>query len=108
MLFFTLPTESLARSNSRLAQKSKTPDAAFAQAMLMSDINPNCDGAHCRHGYKEVRKYPAIGGVDLYLCLPCFANANMYRYNRAKETGREENWPQVSWATAEVAYDKYG
>jgi hypothetical protein len=76
--------------------------------MLMSNINPNCDGSHCRHGYKEVRKYPAIGGADLYLCLPCFINANMYRCNRAKETGREEDWPQVSWTTAEVAYDKHG
>ena len=74
----------------------------------MSNINPNCDGSHCRAGYKEVRKYPAIGGADLYLCLPCFANANMYRYNRAKETGRGEDWPQVSWSTAEVVYDKHG
>jgi hypothetical protein len=31
----------------------------------------------------------------------------MYRYNRAKEAGRE-NWPQVSWSTAEVVYDKHG
>jgi CDGSH-type Zn-finger protein len=23
----------------------------------MSNINPNCDGSHCRHGYKEVRNY---------------------------------------------------
>ena len=50
---------SLARSNSRLAGKSKTPDARFAQACCMSNINPNCDGSHCRHGYKEVRKYPS-------------------------------------------------
>jgi hypothetical protein len=42
------------------------------------------------------------------LCLPCFANANMYRCNCAKEPGRPEDWPQVSWATAEVAFDKYG
>ena len=45
---------------------------------------------------------------DLYLCLPCFANENMRRYNRAKETGRAEDWPQVSWSTAEVVYDKHG
>jgi hypothetical protein len=76
--------------------------------MLMSNINPNCDGSHCRLGYKEVRKYPSAGEGDLYLCLPCFANANMYRYNRAKETGREGDWQQVSWSTAEVAYDKDG
>jgi hypothetical protein len=74
----------------------------------MSNINPNCDGSHCRHGHKEVRQYPLSSGSNLCLCLPCFANANMYRYNRAKETGRPEDWPQVSWATAEVAFDKYG
>ena len=79
----------------------------------MSNINPNCDGSHCRHGYKEVRLYPPVpstgsGGGDLYLCLPCFANENMHRYLRAKETGKPEDWPQVHWSTAEVAYDKHG
>jgi hypothetical protein len=81
--------------------------------MGMSNINPNCDGTHCRHGYKEVREYPmdpstGSGGGDLYLCLPCFANENMRRYLRAKETGRGEDWQQVGWSTAEVVYDKHG
>ena len=84
----------------------------------MSNINPNCDGSHCRHGYKEVREYPSApsafdvcggsGDGALYLCLPCFANENMSRYNRARETGRPEDWPLVGWATAEVVYDKHG
>jgi hypothetical protein len=74
----------------------------------MSNINPNCDGSHCRPGYKEVRKYPSSDGSDLYLCLPCFANENMHRHNRAKETGKPEDWPQVHWSTAVVAYDKHG
>jgi hypothetical protein len=79
----------------------------------MSNINPNCDGSHCRPGYKEVRLYPPVpstgsGGGDLYLCLPCFANENMRRYTRAKETGRSEDWPQVHWSTAEVIYDQHG
>jgi hypothetical protein len=74
----------------------------------MSNINPNCDGSHCRHGYKEVRKYPSRSGGELYLCLPCFANENMHRHNRANETGRPEDCPQVSWSTAEVVYDKHG
>jgi hypothetical protein len=79
----------------------------------MSNINPNCDGSHCRHGYKEVRRYPlapSTGSEDgsLYLCLPCFANENMSRHNRAKETGRPDDCPQVSWATADVIYDKDG
>jgi hypothetical protein len=110
----------MARSDSRLAGKSKTPDAGFAQPVLMSNINPNCDGSHCRPGYKEVRKFPLArasfdnsldagsGGDALYLCLPCFANENMRRYQRAKETGRSEGWPQVPWSTAEVVYDKHG
>ena len=73
----------------------------------MSKINPNCDGTHCRPGYKEVRQYPLSNNGALYLCLPCFANENMRRYQRAKETGRGEDHP-VSWSTAEVAYDKHG
>jgi len=87
--------------------------------MLMTNINPNCDGSHCRLGYKEVRLYPPVpssfdnrsggsGGGDLYLCLPCFANENMHRHLRAKETGKPEDWPQVHWSTAEVVYDKHG
>jgi hypothetical protein len=73
----------------------------------MSNINSNCNGSHCRHGYKEVRKYPSSsGGGDLYLCLPCFANENMRRYMHAKQTGRSEDWPLVSWSTAEVVHDK--
>jgi hypothetical protein len=103
-----------------LAGKSKTPDAGFAQAILMSNINLNCDGSHCRHGYNEVRKFPSApsssdnsleagaGGDALYLCRPCFANENMRRYQRANETGRDADCPQVSWSTAEVVFDKHG
>ena len=72
----------------------------------MSNINPNCDGSHCRHAFKEVREYPSSSGDTLYLCLPCFANENMVRYMRAKQTGRPEDCLQVSWSTAEVVYDK--
>jgi hypothetical protein len=74
----------------------------------MSNINPNCDGSHCRHCYKEVRQYSLGGGNALCLCLPCFANENMHRHNRAKETGRPEDSPQISWSTAEVVFDKHG
>jgi hypothetical protein len=73
----------------------------------MSNINLNCDGSHCRHGY-EVRVYPLGSGGDLWLCLPCFANENMNRYMRAKQAGHPEDSTQVSWATAEVIYDKDG
>jgi hypothetical protein len=80
----------------------------FKQVSTMSNINPNCDGSHCRHGYKEVRLYPSDGGGNLRLCLPCFANENLDRYKRAKDAGHPEDWPQVSWAIAEVIFDKYG
>ena len=107
-----LRSENLARSDSRLAGKSKTRDSWVYLSMLsgqrreaetaaspnqvrstMTNINPNCDGSHCRHGYKEVRQYPSAsstgsGNGDLYLCLPCFANENMHRHHRAKETGQ--------------------
>jgi hypothetical protein len=73
----------------------------------MSNINPNCDGSHCRHGYKEVRLYP-LGSGHLRLCLPCFASENLDQHKRAKEAGRPDDWPQVGWAVAEVIFDKYG
>jgi hypothetical protein len=72
----------------------------------LSNINPNCDGSHCRHGYTEVRKCPSSNGEGgLYLCLPCFANENMHRLMRAKQAGRPEDWPQISWSTAEAVHD---
>jgi hypothetical protein len=50
----------------------------------------------------------AVTGAVIRLCLPCFANENLDRYKRAKEAGHPEDWPQVSWAIAEVIFDKYG
>ena len=85
----------------------ETVTAAFPNQVQHDEQHQSkCDGSHCRHGYNEVRKYPSSGGADLYLCLPCFANENMHRHMRAKQTGRPEDWVQVSWSTAEVVYDK--
>jgi hypothetical protein len=78
----------------------------------MSDINPNCDGAHCRHN-SEVRVYPLGAGGNLILCHACFAHENKWRFNRAKECRCTEEqaqreWPQVNWQNAEhypPAYD---
>ena len=67
----------------------------------MSNINPNCDGNHCRDN-GEVRLYPLGGGGNLILCLSCFAHENKYRFNRGRETGEPHNWPQVNWAKAVV------
>ena len=71
----------------------------------MSNINPNCDGSHCRDGYKEVRKYPSVGGADLYLCLPCFANAMNDAFKFLGTT--HIAMPHDHWRTWTVA-DKLG
>ena len=49
-----------------------------------------------------------VTGAVIRLCLPGDANENLDRYKRAKEAGHPEDWPQVSWAIAEVIFDKYG
>ena len=100
------PTQGL-RIPCSVATARPQPQSFQTKSSTMSNINPNCDGSHCRNGYKEVRKYPSSGGGDLYLCLPCFANENMHM-QRAKETGGDEDCPQVNWSTAEVVYDKHG
>jgi hypothetical protein len=41
-------------------QERARHDARSAQSMPMSNINPDCDGTHCRPGYKEVRLYPRV------------------------------------------------
>jgi hypothetical protein len=112
----------LAQSNSRLAGKSKTPDGWVCLSTLSGqrrdrDHNPfQHDEQHqsklrrlaLPSWLQEVRKYPSSGGGDLCLCLPCFANENMHRHMRAKQTGRPEDCPQISWSTAEVMFDKHG
>lgn len=64
--------------------------------------NPNCDGDHCRSATGEVRVYPIGGAGNAILCRACFAAENRYRYERGRETGEPENWPQVAWETAKV------
>lgn len=64
--------------------------------------NPNCDGAHCREALGEVRVYPLGASGNLILCLACWAAENRYRYERGRETGRPEDWPQVNWWRAEI------
>ena len=64
--------------------------------------NPNCDGNRCYFPDGEVRVYPLGGSGNLILCMTCFVHENRYREKRAKETGCPENFPQASWADAEV------
>lgn len=66
----------------------------------MSNINPNCDGSHCREARGQVRLYPLGAGGNLILCGACFAHENRYRAERAAETKRLADWPQVLWQTA--------
>ena len=87
---------------SRSAFQTKTKDDEQHQPELRRLALPSW----LQGGARVSAEQPGDG--SLYLCLPCFANENMSRHNRAKETGRPEDWPQVSWATAEVVYDKHG
>jgi hypothetical protein len=64
--------------------------------------NANCSGSYCRSTFGEVRIYPLGGGGNLILCCACFAHENRYRFHRGLETKQPQNWPQVSWADAEV------
>ena len=63
--------------------------------------NWNCDNDKCRDADGPVRLYPLSGGANLILCEACFAHENKYWFNCDKETGLQENWPQVDWATAQ-------
>jgi hypothetical protein len=49
-----------------------------------------------------VRVYPLGHGANLILCLTCAAHENFYRFQRAKDTGQPENFPQVNWFSCEV------
>ena len=92
----------------------------------MSDVNPNCDGAHCVESTGEVRLYALGGGANLYLCRTCWANENFYRQGRAqgylkmakceRETDlsyqklkaeAEHNWPQLDWYAAKSRDEVY-
>ena len=63
--------------------------------------NDYCCGSHCRSETGEVRVYPLGGGANLILCHACWAHENRYRYERGKEMGRPEDWPQEDWNKAE-------
>ena len=56
--------------------------------------NWNCHGDHCTDPYSEVRVSLGSGGN---LCQACTAHENTYRYQRGKNTGRPDDWPQVAW-----------
>jgi hypothetical protein len=64
--------------------------------------NWNCDGEHCANAAGQVRVYPLGGGANLILCMSCAAHENRYRQQRANETGRQADWPQVNWFNCEV------
>jgi hypothetical protein len=61
----------------------------------------NCDGSG-PHSGTQVRVYPLGAGGNLILCFSCWARENRYRYERGREHGRPEDWPQVNWYEAEI------
>ena len=56
----------------------------------------NCDGAG-PHSGDLVKRYPTGEGGAAILCLSCWARENKFNYNRGKETGEPNNWPQYDW-----------
>jgi len=64
--------------------------------------NNMCDGSHCNKETGEVKLYPLGGGGNLILCGVCWAHENKYNYNRGRETGRPEDFPQHDWYKAKV------
>ena len=64
-------------------------------------LNTHCDGSG-PHSGSDVRLYPLGGGANLILCMACAARENRYRFERGRETGCLENWPQVNFHSAEV------
>jgi hypothetical protein len=72
------------------------------------NLNPNCDGGHCRAPDGQVRVYPLGGGGNLILCMACAAHENRYRFERGRETGAPENFPQMNWHACEVYGDDRG
>jgi hypothetical protein len=62
----------------------------------MPNINPNCDGSHCRHGYRKVRLWD-LAAISIYAC-----RASLTR------TCSGFSAPRRRWVTAEVAFDKHG
>lgn len=59
-------------------------------------VENHCDGAG-PHSGEVVKRYPMGGGGFAILCIRCWANENRFRYERGKETGQPQNWPQPNW-----------
>lgn len=69
----------------------------------MSEFLKNhCNGAGPHSGPAEVRLMPLGGGANLILCMACWARENRYRYERGRETGRPQDWPQENYHAAKV------
>lgn len=65
-------------------------------------LENHCDGSGPHGGPHEVRTRPIGGSGNVILCRSCWARENRYCYERGRETGAPENWPQQAWEAAEV------
>lgn len=74
---------------------------------MKTTVNPRCDGSHCTEENGAVKLFPLGGGSNGILCLSCWAHENKYRYERGKETGRPEDWPQLNWFDAPMVPDDF-
>lgn len=68
----------------------------------MSDINPNCDGSHCRDPKGEVRVLPLPGEANLMLCRDCFTHEMIWRRQRNLDLCREAQYPIPAWSDLKV------
>jgi len=57
-----------------------------------------CD--KCGKMHKVVKRYPTGGDGAVLLCFSCWVLENRYRFERGRETGQPENWPQLNWYEA--------
>jgi hypothetical protein len=64
-------------------------------------IDANCDGSGPHNG-NETRLRPIGGNANLILCLSCWARENRYCFERGRETGAPENWPQQDYHKAQI------
>lgn len=63
--------------------------------------NLNCDGSG-KHSGGAVKRYPTGGDGAAILCISCWVRENRFNYERARDSGEPEKWPQRDWDKTEA------
>lgn len=66
--------------------------------------NPNCDNDKCKFSRGEVRVLPTGGEGNAILCRECYRHEMVYRAERNKELGKENQFEIPTWNDLKV-YD---